>query len=725
MPKVLALPLQFSLNRVLGMLRFFSQPRRQTSMPLSLLLLALALFGCAAEESNTASGSVLTPEDSSSSVKLDIFGLEPNSGDAGAAVAVMGSGLLEEDIDSVSFSDVETVVIAFDPAGTQLEVIVPAQPKGFNNPAPLRVTLKNGSSANFVPGFTYVNNIDCEDSGATPQIAFIKDVNLLADNTLVISGSDFNVNEVVVNLEAIPLELISVTADQIIAKLPAETSSLCSSFPCELTVSVAHGNGCIATAPVNLLKEVAGIEQSYSGLIAGENFGLGLAPMNSSIDSGTDSIPDFAVLSQNLLYMISGNPFDEDSIDPTIWQETLGGPFVHCEPQAINTSLNNVGDIDGDGIEDLAIAQSRDTLDVKAFDMTICLVSGDGTAYARIGDYEASKPADVVIAPGVVLSYGIEVTTIDDVLSGSGESAVEDNDGKADLLISKEFWHADVTGTTEFPIISTTAKQGEAAVFSGSDITLLTASGAAVFKPTPAALIWTDEDAAGYGRKLLNLGDIHGDNERAFIVAAPNAAVGATGGSFYVYSLTEALATPLTDPTPYVKRIDAPPSYDSFAIELTKISDLDGDDVDDVLVLAQQGGLAQNDIIAYSGASLLDDSVASPPLFTLAGFSNIAQISRAGDMNGDGREDFIVGDPKFTGTLGRVYIYSGQVGVGAQPALLGTFDGETPGVQFGFRVSGFSDVNGDGIAEVLASAINDKVWLFNLFGPSILPPPIE
>ena len=78
-------------------------------------------------------------------------------------------------------------------------------------------------------------------------------------------------------------------------------------------------------------------------------------------------------------------------------------------------------------------------------------------------------------------------------------------------------------------------------------------------------------------------------------------------------------------------------------------------------------------------------------------------VSTAGDVNGDGKADFIVGayhaDPGGTNLAGSAYIYSGADG-----SILYQKDGGLPGVIFGYSVATAGDVNGDGKADFIVGA---------------------
>src|SRR5206468_6299851 len=85
-----------------------------------------------------------------------------------------------------------------------------------------------------------------------------------------------------------------------------------------------------------------------------------------------------------------------------------------------------------------------------------------------------------------------------------------------------------------------------------------------------------------------------------------------------------------------------------------------------------------------------------------------ASVASAGDLNGDGVKDLIIGAPRFplngAGT-GRAYVFFGPV----SGSLIATqanaiIFGEAVNDGFGRSVAGAGDVNGDGVADVIVGA---------------------
>lgn len=77
-------------------------------------------------------------------------------------------------------------------------------------------------------------------------------------------------------------------------------------------------------------------------------------------------------------------------------------------------------------------------------------------------------------------------------------------------------------------------------------------------------------------------------------------------------------------------------------------------------------------------------------------------VSGAGDVDGDGFADLIIGAPDAShgvGIHGSAYICSGATG-----ALIWQFDGSSAGSSFGDSVSGAGDVDGDGLTDVIVGA---------------------
>ena len=129
--------------------------------------------------------------------------------------------------------------------------------------------------------------------------------------------------------------------------------------------------------------------------------------------------------------------------------------------------------------------------------------------------------------------------------------------------------------------------------------------------------------------------------------------------------------------------------------------DVNGDGHDDLVTGAPYEDTPAVDagrIRVYSGADgavlLTADGSGAGDLF---GWS----CAGAGDVNGDGRGDLIVGAPQTNVLLGRGYA---RLLSGADGSVLRTFNGAAAGDQFGAAVAGAGDLNGDGRGDVLVGA---------------------
>jgi hypothetical protein len=181
--------------------------------------------------------------------------------------------------------------------------------------------------------------------------------------------------------------------------------------------------------------------------------------------------------------------------------------------------------------------------------------------------------------------------------------------------------------------------------------------------------------------------------ETLLVVGAPAAGPRRTGRA-YVY-------TRLTETPAFV--VDADDTGAALAAMFVAVpGDLDGDGTGDVFLSDWSNaarGLSTGRVYVHSGAS-------GRRLFSFTGetagdgFGSSQSI--AGDVDGDGTPDLIVGAWQFAGAAvagGKAYLYSGRTG-----ALLKAYTCRTAGDAFGFDAVGIGDVDGDATVDLLITS---------------------
>ena len=141
----------------------------------------------------------------------------------------------------------------------------------------------------------------------------------------------------------------------------------------------------------------------------------------------------------------------------------------------------------------------------------------------------------------------------------------------------------------------------------------------------------------------------------------------------------------------------------SFGESVSGAGDVNGDGVPDLIVgapLDDSNGFASGFARVFSG---LDGSI----LYTFDGDSKDMlgrSVSGAGDVNRDGYADLIVGASYVTngGTVTRPGY--ARVFSGANGSILYTFNGDNAAIDLGVSVSGAGDVNGDGYPDLIVGA---------------------
>jgi hypothetical protein len=351
------------------------------------------------------------------------------------------------------------------------------------------------------------------------------------------------------------------------------------------------------------------------------------------------------------------------------------------ETPAYGRSVADLADLNGDGVRDLAVGLPR------AQGSRILLVSGRtganlrtigwplhtfmiGNAVANVGDVDGDGFEDVgtvvfdslglvVVfssATGALL-WNVQVPrSVRPQLVGAGDV---NGDGKGDVLYSD----GQVGGF---------GGNGNVRLLSGADGSVLdVVTGGTSGQGLGALAVWLD-DVDGDGLSDLALSDKPGlfASSRLFVLS------GATG-----------------------QRIRSLPIV--FGSSATRVGDLDGDGRDDLLITGASRARA------VSTATWLDLWTTQRP-FILGHYPGTVPVSAAsaGDVDGDGRDDVLLGYDDQTRIghhlPGVTYQGPGQVEVisGADGSQLASFTGTAMNQGYGSSVGALGDIDGDGMLDV-------------------------
>ena len=388
---------------------------------------------------------------------------------------------------------------------------------------------------------------------------------------------------------------------------------------------------------------------------------------------------DNGVYREGAVFVFHGSPTGlSTSSNWTVGSQQTGARF--------GSSVGTAGDVNGDGYDDVIVgAYEYNNGQTKAG--AVFVFHGSDTGLSTTLNW-------TLVSDQGSANLGISVGTAGDV----------NNDGYADVIVGAQWYTNDQKN------------EGAAFVFHGSETGLST---------TADWMSEGDQASACFGASVGTAGDVNGDGYSDVIVGAHKYDNGQEdeGAVFAFYGSDSGLSTS------HNWMAEGDHAGAQFGDSVGTAGDVNSDGYADVIVGAplyddEQANEGAVFVFHGSGAGLSASAnwtAESAQEGALFGTS----VGTAGDVNGDGYSDIIVGAYRFDDDEpdeGAAFVFHGSA-AGLSASANWTAEGDKADVWFGYTAGTAGNVNGDSYADVIVGApqyrheTEIRGWALGCYGP--------
>jgi Secretion system C-terminal sorting domain/FG-GAP repeat/FG-GAP-like repeat len=434
------------------------------------------------------------------------------------------------------------------------------------------------------------------------------------------------------------------------------------SFTNDGKVYVYHGSAAgLSVSPVNILdgpnenNANLGISVACAGDVNGDGY--------SDIIAGAIGLDDGGSFDEGAAFIYFGSAGGSATL-PSVSVSDANQAYA-----AFGCSVASAGDVNGDGFSDVIIG-------ANLYDDTN---TNEGVCFIYYGTTTGLTAAPVSI---------LDDANQDDAGFGSSVASAGDvnGDGYSDVIVGAYFYTDGVN-----------AQEGQAFVYHG---------GATGIGTNAAATVESNQTSAQMGWSVASAGDVNGDGYSDVIVGAPFFDNGqADEGRAFLYHGSATGISTTAAATVESNQVNA-----QMGISVASAGDVNGDGYSDVIVGAirfDNGEIDEGAAFVYHGSAAGISTTAAATVESNQGNADMGRsVASAGDVNGDGYSDVIVGANIFDNgenDEGRAFVYHGSA-TGINTIAAATVESNQEFGNMGHSVASAGDVNGDGYSDVIVGA---------------------